>query len=155
MGFLQTRPMIVKSLLIEATPYLSLAKERQGLQVEWLRIVGSLKLWVSFAGSSLFYKAPLRKRPMILRSLRIVATPEQTFSQTKEPRAYWSHRFSCMWLLQSTDASGVLQSALRQSPKTDSRCFFVALLARMALEINWRKCIYIHKIVYMYTYIYI
>ena len=33
-----------------------------------------LTLWVSFAEYSLFYRALLRKRPIILRSLRIVAT---------------------------------------------------------------------------------
>ena len=37
----------------------------------WLRLVGSLKLLVSFAGYSPFYRALLQKRPMILRSLLI------------------------------------------------------------------------------------
>jgi len=41
----------------------------------WLRLVGSLKLQVSFAEYSLFYRAVLHKRPVILRSLLIVATP--------------------------------------------------------------------------------
>ena len=41
----------------------------------WLRLVGSLKSYVSFAEYSLFYRALLQKRPMIVRSLRIVATP--------------------------------------------------------------------------------
>ena len=41
----------------------------------WLRLVGSLKLQVSFAEYSLFYRALLQKRPMISRSLPIVATP--------------------------------------------------------------------------------
>jgi len=41
----------------------------------WLRLVGSLKLQVSFAGYSLFYRAPLQKRPITLKSLLIVATP--------------------------------------------------------------------------------
>ena len=40
-----------------------------------LRLVGSLKLQVSFAEYSLFFRAPLQKRPVILRSLLIVATP--------------------------------------------------------------------------------
>jgi len=31
----------------------------------WLRLVGSLKLWVSFAEYSLFYRALLQKRPII------------------------------------------------------------------------------------------
>ena len=41
----------------------------------WLRLVGSLKPYVSFAEYSLFYRALLQKRRTILRSLRIVATP--------------------------------------------------------------------------------
>jgi len=41
----------------------------------WLRLVGSLKLQVSFAEYRLFYRALLQKRPVILRSLLIVATP--------------------------------------------------------------------------------
>ena len=40
----------------------------------WLRLVGSFKLWVSFAEYRLFYRVFLQKRPMILRSLLIVAT---------------------------------------------------------------------------------
>jgi len=40
----------------------------------WLRLVGSLKLQVSFAEYSLFYRALLQKRPRILRSLLIIAT---------------------------------------------------------------------------------
>ena len=39
----------------------------------WLHVVGSLK--VSFAEYRLFYRALLQKRPMILKSLLIVATP--------------------------------------------------------------------------------
>ena len=41
----------------------------------WLRLVGSLKLYVSFAEYRLFYRAFLQKRPMIIRSLLVVATP--------------------------------------------------------------------------------
>ena len=41
----------------------------------WLRLVGSLKLQVSFAEYRLFYRALLQKRPIILKSLLIVATP--------------------------------------------------------------------------------
>jgi len=43
----------------------------------WLRLVGSLnlKLQVSFAEYSLYYRALLQKRPMISRSLLNVATP--------------------------------------------------------------------------------
>jgi len=41
----------------------------------WLRLVGSLKLYVSFAEYCLFYRALWQKRPVLLRSLLIVATP--------------------------------------------------------------------------------
>jgi len=41
----------------------------------WLRLAGSLKLQVSFTEYRLFYRALLQKRPIILRSLLIVATP--------------------------------------------------------------------------------
>jgi len=40
-----------------------------------LRLVGSLKLQVSFAACSLFYRALLQKRPMILSGLLLGATP--------------------------------------------------------------------------------
>jgi len=51
----------------------------------WLRLVGSLKLQVSFAEYSLFYRALLQKRPIILRSLLMVATPYRTPVQTYSP----------------------------------------------------------------------
>jgi len=41
----------------------------------WLRLVGSLKLQVSFAEYPLFYRSLLQKRPRIIRSLLIEATP--------------------------------------------------------------------------------
>jgi len=44
----------------------------------WLRLVGSLRLWVSFAEYSLFYRALLQTRPIILRSLLIVTTQFET-----------------------------------------------------------------------------
>jgi len=47
----------------------------QQTSMGWLRFVGSLKLYVSFAEYSLFYIFLLQKRPIILRSLLIVATP--------------------------------------------------------------------------------
>jgi len=43
----------------------------------WLRLVGSLKLQVSFAEYSLFYRARLQKRPIIFRSLLIRSYPIQ------------------------------------------------------------------------------
>jgi len=46
----------------------------------WLRWVGSIKSQVFFAEYHLFYRALLQKRPIILRSLLIVATPYVTLS---------------------------------------------------------------------------
>jgi len=43
----------------------------------WLRLVGSLKLEVSFAKEAYKRDDILQKRPMILRSLLIVATPHR------------------------------------------------------------------------------
>ena len=70
-ALLQKRLLILRSLLVVATPYLQVTcSTRMG----WLRSVGSLKLYVSFAEYSLFYRALLQKRPVLLRSLPIVAT---------------------------------------------------------------------------------
>jgi len=48
---------------------------REIITMGWLRLVGSLNLQVSSAEYSLFYRVLLQKRPIILRSLLIVATP--------------------------------------------------------------------------------
>jgi len=66
----------------------------------WLRLVGSLKLQVSFAEYSLFYRALLRKRPTILRSLRIVATPYDSWVMSQEScvMSVRSHAHSCKTL---------------------------------------------------------
>jgi len=43
----------------------------------WLRSVGSIKLQVSLAEYSLFYRALLQKRPVIKSILLTVATPQR------------------------------------------------------------------------------
>ena len=50
----------------------------------WLRLVGFCKLQDSFAEYSLFYRALLQKRPRILRSLLVVATPYTTDVTTSD-----------------------------------------------------------------------
>ena len=57
----QTKPVRLPVLLI--------------IHVGWLPLVGSSKLYVSFAEYRLFYTPLLQKRPVFLRSLLIVATP--------------------------------------------------------------------------------
>jgi len=74
---LQKRPIILKSLRIVATPYWLVYTIFDDMG--WLRLVGSLKLYVSFAEYSLFYVVLSQKRPIILKSLRIVATPYLVF----------------------------------------------------------------------------
>jgi len=48
----------------------------------WLRLVDSLKLEVAFAEYGLFYRALLQKRPIILRRLLIVGTPDRIPTRT-------------------------------------------------------------------------
>ena len=101
---LQKRLVILSSLLIEATPYTlhfmcvsyihaTVSSHKNDTRhtsnevyMGWLRLVGSLKLQVSFAEYRLFYRALLQKRPIILKSLLLVATPY----------LYTSHMHSCV-----------------------------------------------------------
>jgi len=69
---LQKRHIILRSLLIVATPYV-LNRLLEGMG--WLRQVGSSKLKVSFAKEPCKRDYVLQKRPVISRSLLIVATP--------------------------------------------------------------------------------
>ena len=71
----------------ENTPYASCRKQIQHAYwpMGWLRLVGSLKLQVSFAEYSLFYRALLQERPIILRSLLIAATPKHRMSCAAKP----------------------------------------------------------------------
>ena len=48
--------------------------KHNGISMGWLRLVGSLKLQVSFAKEPYKKDYILQKRPIILRSLLIVAT---------------------------------------------------------------------------------
>ena len=48
---------------------------RRILRMGWLRLVGSLKSWVSFAKKLYERDSILPKKPIILRSLLTVATP--------------------------------------------------------------------------------
>jgi len=50
----------------------------------WLRLVGSIKLQVSFPEYSLFYRALLQKRPIIQSILLTVATPLHIWRQQQQ-----------------------------------------------------------------------
>jgi len=64
--------------LIVATPQCIMSRER---------LLGSLKLYVSITEYNLFHRAVLQKRPIILRSLAIVATP--VYHVSKERYMGW------------------------------------------------------------------
>ena len=68
----------------------------------WLRFAGSLKLEVSFAEYSLFYRALLQKRLIILRSLLIVATPYAHSFYTSGLHAC-SLSSRCFWMLKTSN----------------------------------------------------
>jgi len=65
--------------------------------MRWLRLVGFLKLQVSFAEYRLFCRALLQKRLIILRSLLIVATP---YMCAADPT--WGDIFECCFKAQSS-----------------------------------------------------
>ena len=67
----QTKSLQHQNLQYVCVPY---TKSALMSTMGWLRSVGSIQVRVSFAEYSLFYRALLQKRPMILRSLLIVAT---------------------------------------------------------------------------------
>jgi len=59
----------------------------------WLQLVGSFKLRVSFAEYRHFNRALLQKRPMIVRSLLIVATPYESQIDVM----YTNHLWIAIW----------------------------------------------------------
>jgi len=83
--FLTWRGLSLETVFPEdKTDFASIAAQKLEVKVNmfrpwggmgWLRLVGSLKSYVSFAEYRLFYRALLQKRHIILRSLLIVATP--------------------------------------------------------------------------------
>ena len=62
----------------------------------WLRIVGSLQLQVSVGEYSLFYRALLQKRHIILRSLLIVATPYESIGGAKKAKNSFLIKHICI-----------------------------------------------------------
>ena len=63
----------------------------------WLQLVGSLKSYDSFAEYCLFYRAFLQKRPTILRSLLIVATP-YVYCCTNKHTSVYTHKRILFWM---------------------------------------------------------
>jgi len=80
----------------------------------WLQLVGSLKLQVSFAEYSLFYRALLQKRPIILRSLLIVATPYVCVYREHAGLVGWQH-FQTLCVCASVNACDMTCSCVRRN----------------------------------------
>ena len=75
----------------------------------WLRLVGSLKLQVSFAKEPYKRDDILQKRPIILRSLLIVATPQHICQVTHVntcPREHGHGRVTYVSESKSVDERG-------------------------------------------------
>jgi len=66
------------------------------LDMKWLRLVGSLELSVSFAEYSLFYRALLQKRRIMLRSLLIIATPYHSYTLGTVYAYAWHDSIICV-----------------------------------------------------------
>ena len=109
----------------------------------WLRFAGSFKLQDSFTEYRLFHRALLQKRPIILRSLLIVATP--VIRRGGSRYAIRWLRMQLVWgLRKSRDASQPVNLSsfnLRWSiewPKIWAGCTF----ARTAGRATWPEWIY-------------
>jgi len=63
-------------------------KDRAQTHMGWLRLVGSLKLQIYFAKKPYKRDDILQKKPVILRSLLIVATPSSLRTNTQQTRAH-------------------------------------------------------------------
>jgi len=138
------------------------------LTMGWLRLVGSLKLYVSFAEYSLFYRALLPKRPIILfcphvllrttgwrRSIGCLISCRLFFA--KEPLIIGL--FCGRWPIKIRHPMG-----LRHPVAPFSLSFFFSRSLSHALIIGFEnlrfgiyicRCIYIHIYMFIYMYMYI
>jgi len=100
------------------------------LYMGWLQVVGSLKWQVSFAEYRLFYRALLQKRPIILRSLPIVATPYAQYAKMQ-----WRQRLCEQW----TRVSGYTLEILVLTNRRVSYPHYSIRFALIALPTGWRR----------------
>ena len=97
---------------------------RKFMSMGWLRLVGFLKLYVSFAEYSLFYRAHLQKRPIILRSLLIEATSYQVFGRS-EAYTYFQFLYTLNFLILNLDGSMRVCVSLFQCVRFGGTCAFI------------------------------
>jgi len=128
------------------------------LSMGWLRWVGSLKLKVSFAEYRLFYRALLQQRPVILRSLLIVAPPYGKTTESGKVRsemALASQR-SDMDLAPPKDGLIALRSAMNRwyvvkcvsqkqnwsNNKNQWYNILVTFISKLSWGLHWIKNVY-------------
>jgi len=63
----------------------------------WLHVVGCLKIYVSFAKEPYERDNILQKRPIILRSLLIVATPYKALSENTTTKKYKKKKYKAFF----------------------------------------------------------
>jgi len=112
---LQKRPVILRSLLIVATPYASVYKIHVIVYIPQTHDYGLLSLctaswmWVrhqsvscvSFAKYRLFYRALLQKRPIISKSLRSILTSQCRVSHRRSKSHSGGSFMGWPWLAES------------------------------------------------------
>jgi len=112
-ALLQKRPVILRRLR-EAATRSKYEKQLQEATMGWLRLVGSFKLYVSFAEYRLFCRALLQKRPVILRSLRKAATRSKYEKQLPEATMGWLRLVGSLKLYVSLENMSLFCRALLQ-----------------------------------------
>ena len=110
----------------------------------WLRLVGSLKLYVSFAKEPYKRDDILQKRPMILRSLLIVATPyllqhtAATHTATERRKSAVYYKACCSSVLQC-----VLQQCVVALPAAERRksAVYCSACCSIVLQCMLQQCV--------------
>ena len=108
-----------------------------GITMWWLWLVGSIKLWVSYAEYSLFYGCLLQKRPMIESILLTEATP------CTVPRLLLS-----VWWRQFVSICGFVTVWEKQSTT-------IVAWSRCTTSRYTHVCVCMYVCVYICTYVYI
>jgi len=109
----------------------------------WLRWVGSLKLYVSFAKEPYKRDDILQKRPVILRGLLIVATPYVWMRQHRQDFSHWARVYICVcvrvWIIRNVCA------CVYESFEMWSRLWWVCVCMFVCVHV----CVYVWSEIWM------
>jgi len=100
----------------------------------WLRSVGSRKLYVSFAEYSLFYRALLQKRPIILSILLTEATAYEASHRPLGGGFVWWKRDSLIERERKRERERDVRMARR---RTTLVSFFLSLCFNIVVRWSW------------------